>query len=275
MKSDKDEQMSEEKGICNVGKSFIESSPREVLEQILSDDRLNYDDASKKFSHYIKVLDNGIILFIVLLQEAHRHPDDWKNNVSLKAAIMMASAALNYILLERHGILMGYYPETRDLSRSCYERMTRCLAFSLDANLAKKFTSGGIIWQKDVDKILTKYLAKANKHQDNTLKELRANYKFKSGLVHPNVSSMEARTGTFREDMFKDGEIIPCWLGGMMSDAVFKPLISSILEDVVFALMVLRLVIKDTSGHWDRKLSEIREIHNKLTGELMEQKPKH
>lgn len=88
------------------------------------------------------MLDRAIALHIEALQGAHKILDDWKAKPNLKAAIAMAGSALNYILIARHGIQLGYYPEARDLLTGCHECITRCyLIHSDDEATARFFTS--------------------------------------------------------------------------------------------------------------------------------------
>jgi len=138
--------------IWHISSGFVKFKPQDVLKSILNDDKANNDKAQSELGKEIELLDTAIALYIELLQAAYRRIDEWKNVASFRAAIAMAGSALNYILLARHGILLGYYPEARDLLRGCYERITCCSVFFVDEKEARRFLSGEKISPSDVRK---------------------------------------------------------------------------------------------------------------------------
>jgi hypothetical protein len=141
--------------IWHLTNDFLKLPAREVLKNILRDDKRNYDRAVSELSEDIKLLDDTIVLYAEVLQAAFRIIDKWKNNNSNRAAMAMLISNLNYILLARHGILLGYFPEVRDLLRSCYERTSRCYLFFYSKEFAGRFLSGKQIKQYIVDEELS------------------------------------------------------------------------------------------------------------------------
>ena len=75
---------------------------KEVLKNILRDDKRNSERAEAEFIEDIKLLDDAITLYIESLQAAYIYIDKWKDNISNRAAIAMIVSTLNYILLARH-----------------------------------------------------------------------------------------------------------------------------------------------------------------------------
>ena len=126
----------------HVRNDFLTSAPRNVVRGTSDDDKKNYARAELELSKEVALLDDALALFITSLQGSHRNLDDWKDNISVKVAVAMANSALNYLLLARHSVMFGYFPECRDLLRSCHERITRCYLFFADVNEVKKFLSG-------------------------------------------------------------------------------------------------------------------------------------
>jgi len=145
-----------EEKIWYLTDDFIKLPAGAVLKNILRNDKKNYDRAESELDEDIKVLDDAITLYVESLQAAYRQIDKWKVNDSNRAAIAMMISTLNYILLARHGILLGYYPEVCDLLRSCYERISRCYLFFFDGETARRFLEGKQIWQNEVNQKLSK-----------------------------------------------------------------------------------------------------------------------
>jgi len=226
---------------------------RDVLRNILRDDRKNYDRAESELGEDIKLLDDEMVLYIKSLRAAYRLIDEWKSNDCNRAAIAMIVSTLNYILLARHGILLGYYPEVRDLLRSCYERISRCHLFSLDDETARRFLVGEQIGQKEVDRKLRSL--EENPDRRNELYEgLRRYYRFMSDVAHPNLKSFEARYGD--KDL---GERVGLQfvIGGFMSSELGHASIIRLLQIVLIALRILGTIIHDESGGWDKEYQQI------------------
>jgi len=234
--------------IWHLTDDFEKLPARDVLKNILRDDRKNYDRAKSELGEDIKLLDDAIVLYMESLQAAYRLIDEWKGNNSNRAAIAMLTSTLNYILLARHGILLGYYPEVRDLLRSCYERISRCYLFFFDGETARRFLAGEQIWQKEVRKKLSKLEEDLDKRKE-LLKSLREHYGFISDVIHSNLKSFEARCGE------KVG--LQCVFGGLMSSKLGHVTIIRLLQIVLSALKILGIIIHDESGNWDKEYQQI------------------
>lgn len=232
---------------------FLELPARDVLKNILRDDRRNYDRAVSELSEDIKLLDNAIVLYAEVLQAAFHLVDKWKSNDSNRAAMAMLISTFNYILLARHGILLGYYPEVRDLLRSCYERTSRCYLFFYSKKFAGRFLSGKQIKQYIVDEELSKLEEDSDKRV--VLHEgLRRYYKFMSGVAHPNLKSFEARYGQKDLDKRVGLEVR---FGGLMSSIFGRVAIIRIIQTVLSALRILGVMFHEESGRWDKEYQQI------------------
>ena len=250
--------------IWHFTNDFTKLSAEEVLKNLIDDDRRNYDRAVLELSEDIKLLDNAITLYIESLQAAYMLIDKWKNNHSNRAAISMLISTLNYILLARHGILMGYFPEVRDLLRSCYERILRCYLFFYNEEFAIKFLAGETIKQYQVDKELSK-LEKDPDKRNGLHTDLRKYYAFMAGVAHPNLKSFDARYGVQNLGERVGKEYI---IGGMMSAELGHVTIIRILQSVLSALRILGVILHEQSGSWDKKYQQINARCNEMVDNL-------
>ena len=239
--------------IWHLTDDFIKLPARDVLRNILRDDRRNFERAESELAEDIKLLDDTIVLYMEALQAAYRLIDKWKDNSSNRAAIAMLTSALNYILLARHGILLGYYPEVRDLLRSCYERISRSYLFFCSKEFANSFLSGEKIRQYEVNKELSR-LEKDPDKEKELLKSLKQYYGFLSDVVHPNLKSFEAR---YREKALGERVGLEYLFGGSMTAELGHVTVIRILQTVLSALRILGVILPEESGSWDKKYQQI------------------
>ncbi len=232
---------------------FNKLPARDVLKNILRDDRKNYDRAESELSEDFEFLDDAIVLYIESLQAAYRLVDKWKDNDSNRAAMAMLISTLNYILLARHGILLGYYPEVRDLLRSCHERISRCPLFFSDGETARRFLAGKEIWQNEVNQKLSK-LEKDLDKREEIRKSLNEYYGWLSEDVHPNLKSFRARYG---EKELGERVGLQCVFGGLMSAERGHVTVIRILQTVLSALRILGVILPEESGRWDKEYQQI------------------
>lgn len=226
---------------------------RDVLKNILRDDRKNYDRAESELGEDIELLNEAIALYIESLQAAYNLIDKWKGNTSNRAAMAMLVSTLNYILLARHGILLGYYPEVRDLLRSCFERTLSCFLFFYDGEYARRFLSGEKIWPWEIRKELSRLEEDTEKSKE-LRKSLDKYYDFLSEVVHPNLKSFEARYG--KENLGERVGLVYLF-GGLMSSERGPVVIIRLLQTVLSALRILGVILPEESGSWDKKYQQI------------------
>jgi len=253
-----------EEKIWHLTDDFEKLPARNVLKNILRDDRKNYDRAESELGEDIKLLDDAIVLYVESLQAAYRLINEWKGNNSNRAAIAMLTSTLNYVLLARHGILLGYYPEVRDLLRSCYERIPRCYLFFYSKKFANRFLSGKKIKQYVVDEELSR-LEKDPDKRKVLFEGLRQYYGFMSDVAHPNLKSFEARYG---EKDLGERVGLQCVFGGLMSTRRGHVTIIRILQTVLSALRILGIIIHDESGGWDKEYQQISRRCDEMVGNL-------
>ena len=242
-----------EEKIWHLTDGFNELPAREGLKNILRDDMKNYDRAESELGEDIELLNKAMVLYIESIQAAYNLIDKWKGNVSNRAAIAMLVSTLNYILLARHGILLGYYPEVQDLLRSCHERITRCILFFHSKKFANIFLSGKQIKQSEVDDELSRLEEEPNKRAE-LFKGLRKYYGFMSEVGHPNLKSFQARYG--KKDL---GERVGLQyvFGGLMSSERGPVVIIRLLQTVLSALRILGVILPEESGNWDKEYQKI------------------
>jgi hypothetical protein len=173
-------------------KKFLELKPRDALRYILRSDKKKYKDAKSKLRKDIQLLDNALALYIQALQDSHRRVDEWKDNESLRAAMAMADSILHHLLLARYGVLRGYNPEVQGFLRACYERIARCFIFSQNPNIAHTYLSGTQIEQNEIDR---KFRDVLESKAPGIWAWLRTFYSLQSDHTHPNLKSLNVRTG--------------------------------------------------------------------------------
>jgi len=239
----------EEDRIWHIDNTLSKLPPRDALGRILADDLATYKKAQADLREEIQLLDDGIALYVELIQVAYNRLDGWKGIPTLKASIGMAVTALNYILVARHSILMGYYPEARGLLRSCHEAITRCYLFFVDDAEAKRFLSGKEIGQAHVDTKLAAIFAVED--GDSVRSELRKYYRDQSKVVHPNIESLQARV---LEPTFG----IPHVVGGFLSVGLGRAVVAVLIKSVVSALHVLSAVVSEQTGRWAQDYEKVK-----------------
>ncbi|MFC2022179.1 hypothetical protein ACFLTR_03095 [Chloroflexota bacterium] len=253
-----------EEKIWHLTDDFNKLPARDALKNILRDDRKNYDRAELELGEDIKLLDDAIVLYMESLQAAYRVTDKWKGNDSNRAAMAMLVSTLNYILFARHGILLGYYPEVRDLLRSCHERISRCYLFFYDGEAARRFLSGRQIMQSEVDRKLSR-LQEASDKRKELFEALRKYYGLFSDVLHPNLKSFEARYG--KENL---GERVGLTylFGGLMSSERGPVVIVRLLQTVLSALRILGVILPEESGNWDKEYQQISKKCDEMVDSL-------
>lgn len=242
----------------HVRNDFLTSEPRDVVSGILDDDKRNYARAESELSKEVALLDDALTLFVTSLQGGYRNAQEWKDNVSVKAATAMANSTLNYLFLARHAVLLGYFPEVRGLLRSCHERITRCYLFFVDKDEAQKFLSGKEIPQRDVNKKLATIL----KVDDTLRKMMRDSYSSQSSLVHPNLESLSVRTVGPESEELNERIVKYPLFGGLLSSDIGRLTVYAVIQITLFALKVIKVIFVETSGVYDNKYAHILESYN-------------
>jgi len=243
-----------EEKIWHLTDDYNKLPARDVLKNILRDDKSSYEKAESELSADIELLDDAITLFIQALQAAYRLTDKWKDNDSNRAAIAMLVSTLNYILLARYSILLGYYPEARDLLRSCFERTLSCLLFFHDGEYSRRFLSCEKIWPGEIRKELSRLEEDTEKSKE-LHKSLDKYYGFLSEVVHPNLKSFEARYG---KENLEERVGLVYLVGGFMSSERGPWVIIRLLQTVLSALRIIGVILPEESGKWDKEYQQIR-----------------
>ena len=244
---------------------FTKFPPKDILEKILEDDKKNYDRATSEIKQEIQILDEAIILFIKSLQVVYIQMDKWKTNNSTRASIAMLTSILNYILVARHMVLFGYFPEVQEILRSCYERTARGYLFFYSLKYANKFLSGERIHPITVDEELSK-LEKDPAKKSELYMGLRQYYGYLSEIAHPNLKSFEYRYGS--KDL--SGRVgLDCVFGGVMSSERGYIVITRILQTTLSALRLFKAIITVESGEWDTRFEALKKKRDELLDKIV------
>ncbi len=183
----------------------------------------------------------------------------------------MAEDTLNYILLARHSVLLGYVPEVEALIRSCYERTTRCYLFFANQKKAHAFLSGEQISQVCVDSE-GKKLLRTDKAED-TFYGLRKVYKRMSSTTHPNLQSLEMRYRGAQN--LKERVGVDPVFGGMLTKRVGEVTIGRLVLQVLLVLMTLRVKFEEQAGEWDKEFKRIKSRYDQLVAAAAESIAQH
>ena len=166
----------------------------------------------------------------------------------------MANSALNYHLLARHTVVLGYPSETEPLFRACFERMTRCAAFQLDKTMAEKYWAGKEIRQEQIRDILSKHFDDKVEGTNKAVNELvKDMYKKHSEVSHPNLKTLRFRTlNTSNNTEIRTA--IDFSYGSEPSYTVTLLEISHCISHVTFSLFMLWILSNEILGTWGNVL---------------------
>jgi len=243
--------------LWNVSGSILSRPAREVLSLLVADDKKNYEKIEREFGDDLKLLDDALALYIESIQGAYRVQEKWRNKPSAEAPIILFSSVLNILLLIRHSILLGYFPETPTLFRNCHERITRGYLFWLNESEAKDYLSGKKLSQIDIDKRLSAALEPRDDKEKEIYSELRKTYRHESELSHPNLSSFKLRYGDSEITTLKEKVISsPVW-GGILFDELVKPVVYSAIQITIRAISIIKLIFVESSGSYEKEFEEI------------------
>jgi hypothetical protein len=236
---------------------FEKETPSEILATISRSDNYYVAHLSFRAERLLKSLDASIAFFIELLQFAYKSRNGWQENPQIKAGIAMANGTLNYFLLARHSVILGYGSEAQMLYRGCFERMTRAVVFQIDESLSKRFWKGKQISQSEINNKISRYLEGKNEKAmfDQIYKSYKNTWKMLSDLSHPNLITLGFRSlvveGTFANVSLG----IDIGLGGMPDETIISGIIGLMMH-LSFSLSLMRILVSEFLGKWNKKLDK-------------------
>lgn len=185
--------------------------------------------------------------------------EKWKNKSTFEAPIILFSSVLNILLLIRHAMLLGYFPEIPTLFRSCHERITRGYLFWLNETEADRFLSGKTRKQQMIDDKLSAALEPREVEEKNVYSALRGQYTHQSEMSHANLSSFILRYGNLPAQELKEKIIdSPIW-GGILFDDLLKPIVYSSLQITLSAISIIKIIFVESSGSYEEDYNRIYE----------------
>ena len=185
--------------------------------------------------------------------------EKWKNKSTFEAPIILFSSVLNILLLIRHAMLLGYFPEIPTLFRSCHERITRGYLFWLNETEADRFLSGKTRKQQMIDDKLSAALEPREVEEKNVYSALRGQYTHQSEMSHANLSSFILRYGNLPAQELKEKIIdSPIW-GGILFDDLLKPIVYSSLQIILSAISIIKIIFVESSGSYEEDYNRIYE----------------
>ncbi|MHA2067512.1 MAG: hypothetical protein ACXABY_24355 [Candidatus Thorarchaeota archaeon] len=252
---------------------FLKADARRLLPDMLAYDEQDQSDWSDNCKLAIGSLDKSIAQFIAVLQKLYRSRDKWEGTQNGKAAVAMANSTLNYHLLARHAVVLGYAAETEPLHRACFERMTRCAAFQLSTDLAERFWSGKQIQQKQVGDLLSKsFEDRATGLGEIANDRIKDMYKNLSHVSHPNLKTIQLRTIQTSEEAERNVGIDSSYCGEKQ-ELLRLMSIGECMSYVIFSLFMLEIVSRKVFGSWGNvlqsKIQTLFEEHDSLFAHII------
>jgi hypothetical protein len=235
---------------------FVNADTKKLLTEMIRYDQANFSERSYNIDRALNSLDNAIVQFILVIQKFYQNKDRWENAVNTRAAIAMANSALNFHLFARHSVLLGYCSETELIYRACFERMTRCVVFQLDNELAEKFWDGKEIHQKEIGICLSHHFDKKTKGVGKIAHErIKDMYGQLSKLSHPNSKILNFRTIKLSEKDKRDFGIDFSYCGEKQ-EIIKLMSIGEGLTYALFSLLMLEMVARKVIGTWANVLNQ-------------------
>ncbi len=248
---------------------FIKRDANRLLPEMLGYDENNRNQISHNINLASVALDKAIAQFIAVLQKFYQNKDRWEDAQNSRAAIAMANSALNYHLLARHTVMLGYASETEPIYRACFERMTRCVVFQLDGKLSEKFWAGKEIRQKQIGDLLSKHFEDRVKGSREVANQrIKDMYKQLSQISHPNLSALRFRT--IRPSNKTEREIVIDFSYCGENEEILKLIsIGECMTYVIFSLFMLEIVSRKIFGSWanvlESRIEKLFEEHDELS----------
>ncbi len=234
---------------------FTNADAKRLLTDMLNYDNDNREKISVECQEALNLLDKAIALFILVIQRLYENRSRWGSSSNSTAAVAMANSTLNYHLLARHTIVLGYPSETEPLFRACFERMTRCAAFQLDEEMADRFWSGKRINQGEIRDVLSKHFEDKAEGTNAIAQEvMKDTYRRHSEVSHPNLKTLQFRTLNTSNN---DTEIqigMDSSYGSEPSNTLKLMAISHSITHVTFSLFMLEILSKAILGSWGNVL---------------------
>lgn len=257
--------------IWHLSGSLVSHLPKEILSSLISDDKKNYEKSEQEFKKDIGLLDDALVLYISAIQGAYSVKEQWQNQSTFEAPIILFSSVLNNLLLIRHAILLGYFPETSTLFRNCHERITRGYLFWLNESEATRFLSGKRRKQEEIDDKLTALMEPREKKERETYTLLREQYKHQSEMSHPDLSSFKLRYGDLETEKLREKVLDSPLLGGFLSDDLVKPVVYNALQITLSAISIIKLIFVESSGSYE---ADYKAIYGRYKDYIQSIKPK-
>lgn len=234
---------------------FGKENAAALLDTIVRSDNRISRNMSYRAQKDLKTLDESLAFFIELLQLIYKNREDWQESTQIRASVAMANATLNYFCLARHAAILGYGAEAQMLYRGCFERMTRSVVFQVDQRFTDRFWNGDQISQSEVNDKISRYLE--SKNDKALFKEIYQSYKniwkILSELSHPNLETIMLRILTIEGKSVSDSLGLDVGLGGMQNENVISGIIGLIMH-VSFSLSLMRILVGEFLGKWNKKL---------------------
>jgi len=252
---------------------FINADAKRLLPEMISHGESNQSGWSYNVNLAMKSVDKSIAQFISVLQKFYQNKEKWEDAQNSRAAVAMANSALNYLLLARHTVALGYASETEPIYRACFERMTRCAVFQLDEELARKFWDGKEIHQKQIGDLLSKHFEEkvtgAGEIANDRIKDM---YKNLSQVSHPNLKVLKLRSVQTSDETERNIGIDYSYCGE--NQEILRLMsIGEFMSYVIFSLFMLEIVSKKIFGSWgnvlERRIEKLFEEDAALSVHIM------
>ena len=188
---------------------FLADSTNQLTAKIVEDDRRNAAQTEEEISEWLILYDQSLEFLFAAFEAAYRQTGRWVAQDHVRSAMVMLVSATNHLLLIRHAIAFGYYPETQSLLRAVHERSSLALLFISEPDWSRKFLAGDRIDQVNVDRALADSFGDDNDPDDvkAIYDSFRGKFELRSKVTHPNLQSFVGRTAEFTYEDWKNDEV--------------------------------------------------------------------
>lgn len=261
--------MPEPERFWNLRNDLLSVPPRESLENILKDDEKNKVQGEIELKEPLEILDWAFTYVLAHIKGLYTVRDQWVDDLQDRATVAMSAAALNFLLLARHAVLLGYYAEARGILRDCYERTSRAWLFHRDEPPAQQFWENNRkLRQSDVDARIKDLIKEADsEEQGNKIFQfLRKTYSTQSDVVHPNLQSFLVRTpgiNSSSDTELRDKVGKDLVIGGVSASQYTRIVLSEVLAQAVEVAAVLLSLARDQDGEWRAEYERLFEATQK------------
>jgi hypothetical protein len=253
----------------HVRNDFKTITPADLVRQVWEDDELNRKRSLTTFADEVRLVDDGLGIYVEPIQLALSHPETWNDEVRRRASLAMLIHAFNTFLARRHLLSHGYLTEARLFSRNTYESLSQAMAFAKDEGLANNFYAGRQTPPRAIHRALSSILSNEETDGHDVFRRFTDTYQQLSLGAHPTLNSFSLRTAAQKLGRASLQQSVPedVVFGGLLQDDIGMISWLGVARSVAHAMATERFIFGDISGDWDPRARAYRASVDKRISE--------